>query len=459
MDQGKKNTIGQDFSLLSLIRFAFPSILTNFCAQMFRTLDDGLFVSRYVGGNALASISLLGPANGIIMAFSVLFTIGGSTLSAKKMGEGEQEEAKRIFSRICVAALIAGLLFSVILNVFCDPICRALGATEELLPDSRIYVRVVFSNVAINLLGMLFGSYYATAGKPKMGLICSIVNGAFNIIFDILFIVIMRMGVLGSSLSTVSGEIAVFLIGAFFYSNQKQEISFVKPEGSIAQTAFHSAKSGFSQFINSISLSLTGYVTNQTLLAILGPIGISANSIIADIRMVANAAFLGYVTCVGPIIAYNFGNKNPTRLKRILGYNLKVWFFGTLSMTLLGQLFKRQMIGIFITDTSSELYRHALEGLTIELFACMFTAGCVFVMRMFVALGAPKTASILTTLRNFVIRLSMLLILPRLWGEVGIWLAFPVAEFLSCVVAGILVYVNRDNYGYGKSGIAWNMAP
>ena len=96
-------------------------------------------------------------------------------------------------------------------------------------------------------------------------------------------------------------------------------------------------------------------------------------------------------------------------------------------------------------------------GLAIEYLACPFTCGCIFVMRMFVALGNPRTASVLTTLRNFVFRISMVILMPLLFGELGVWLAFPVAEVLSFIVAISLVYFNRDNYGYGRSGIALKM--
>ena len=106
-----QNRIGQDFSLWQLIRFAFPAILTNLCTQLFRSMDDGLFVSRYVGERALSSISLLSPVNSVIMAFAQLFAIGASTLSAQCMGRHEQKEAKRIFTRICIVAVTRPLPF------------------------------------------------------------------------------------------------------------------------------------------------------------------------------------------------------------------------------------------------------------------------------------------------------------------------------------------------------------
>ena len=129
-----------------------------------------------------------------------------------------------------------------------------------------------------------------------------------------------------------------------------------------------------------------------------------------------------------------------------------------MGVTLVGQLLKVPLITVFFGhNISKELFDMIFLGLTIEYCACPFTCGCIFVMRMFVALGNPRTASILTTLRNFAFRISMVLLMPALFGEIGVWLAFPVAEFISFMLASTLVYYNRDNYGYGKSGVALNM--
>lgn len=456
--QSQNNRIGQDFSLWQLIRFALPAILTNLCTQLFRSMDDGLFVSRYVGERALSSISLLSPVNSVIMAFAQLFSVGASTLSAQRMGKQDQEEAKRIFTRIAVIAVVVGAIFAIVLNLFCDPICRFLGADDELIANSRIFVRIVFTDTPINLLIAVFGAYYSTAGKPQMGLVCSLLSGAVNIVFDILLIPVMQLGVVGSSLSTVLGEIAVCIVGMFFFFSKKHEIHFVRPDGGYKGTLQAAWKSGFSQFINSVSFSVVNLITNKTLLAILGADGVAANTIISDLRIVLNSAFVGYVTCVGPVIAYNYGSRDAKQLKKILTHNLKFWFFGTILVTILGELLRGTLITIFFgNSTSTALYEMTYLGLTIEFLSTAFTCGCIFVMRMFVALGNPNTASILTLSRNFLFRLSMLLLLPWLLGELGVWLAIPVSEVLSFTVAAILVVRNANNYGYGKQGLALRM--
>jgi putative MATE family efflux protein len=454
------NRIGRDFTFLQLIQFALPAILTNLCQQLFRSLDDGLFVSRYVGEKALSSISLLGPMNSLIMAFAQVFSVGASTLSAQRMGNNEQAEAKRIFTRMIILGLSVGAVFALMFHIFCDPLCRFLGADDELIANSRIYVRLVLTDAPVNLIGAIFSSYYSTAGKPQMGLLCSIVNGSCNIIFDIILIAVMRLGVIGSSLSTVLGEVAVALIGLIFFSSKKHEIHFIKPQGRYLSTFRDTWKSGFSQFINSISFGVIGFVTNKTLLSVFGANGVAANTIINDLRTILNAAFVGYVTCIGPVIAYNYGSKNAKRLKRILSYNLYFWLFGTIAVTIIGQLLKGPLISIFFGENASkELYDMTYLGLTIEFCSCIFTCGCIFIMRMFVALGTPKTASILTVSRNFIVRMSMLLLLPAIFGSIGIWFAIPVAEFISFCIGAALVIANADNYGYGRSGLALRMQP
>lgn len=455
-----KNRIGQDFSMAQLIAFALPAILQSLFSQLFKSLDDGLFVSRYVGEHALASISLLGPANAVVMGFSNLFSIGATTLSAQKMGEGKQEEAKRIFSRVALISGLVGLLIALVMNVFCEPILRFLGADETLMANSKIYVRIVMTCTPFNLLGFTFGSYYSTTGHPEMGLICSVTNGVMNIVLDIFLIAFMRLGVLGASISTAAGELAIFLIGLFFYTRKKNEIHFVEPHGNYIETAIASAKSGFSQFINSISIGATSLVTNRTLLSLAGADGVAANAVIGELRIILTAGFFGYATCVGPVIAYNFGNRNPKRLKKILTHNLKFWFFGTILVTIIGELLRVPLLSLFFHEGhSANVYDMAYLGLTIEFFSSMFTAGCVLIMRMFVALGNPKVASILTTLRNFAFRLAMLVLLPALFGTLGVWLAFPAAEFISFILGAVLLVINADNYGYGKSGMAYMMMP
>ena len=451
----ERSTIGQDFTLWTILKFTFPSILTALFTQLFRSLDDGLFVSRYVGEIALASIKLLNPMNAITIAITNLFSVGGSTLSAHTMGAGDKMEAKRIFTRITLASGLFGLIFAVLTNVFCDPMLYFLGAAEDTIDNARLYVRIVYTCFPINIMSTVMSSYYSTAGKPQMGLVNSILNGAVNIILDIILIPVMKLGVVGSCLSTVLGDAACLLLGLVFYSMPKHDISFASPKNNFVKTTLKCWSAGLSQCFNSICFAITTYVTNQILLSLASSNGVAANAVISDLRTIVNASFVGFATCIAPVIAYNYGAKNPVKLKKTLSFYLELWFLGSILITTVGELLRKPLISLFIPDPStSQIYDMTFEGLTIEYAGTAFMAGCILIMRMFTALGNTKATSVVSAMRNFVFRIPLYLLLPKFWGLTGLWLAFPAAELISFIFGMIIVYINRDNYGYGRSGKA-----
>ena len=461
MERDNSSRIGQEFTMGSLLKFALPGLLTSLSSRLFETLDDGLFISRFVGQHALAGIKILMPIDGLIFALTHIFGMGASTYAATEMGKGNKQKANQIFSRMIVLAFIIGSLIAAVMITFDDQILAFLGAERDIMQYTEVYVAITFFALPFKLASMSFGAFYSAAGKPSMGLFNSILSGVINVITDFVTIVVLHMGVAGAGIATSLGFVANFIVGLIFYSRKGSDIGFVKPEGEYVQTLWESFRYSISQVTNSLTMSLTSYVVNRTILFYLGSDGIAARSIINDLRMILNASFMGYITTVGPIIAYNYGARRPKTLKRILTYNLKFWFFGCTGMMILGQLLKVPLISIFMNPETytQSFYDLTYYGLTVEFFAPIFTAGCMMINRMFVALKAQKVATTLSLLRNFVFRLSVVLIVPRIFGAYGIWYCFPVAEALGFTCAAIAVIMNADNYGYGRSGKAYLIDP
>ena len=152
------NRIGRDFSFWGLIWFVFPSILTSVAQQLFKTLDDGLFVSRFVGKTALAGINILGPLHFLQLALNNLFAIGGANISSKRMGEGKQLEAKQVFSRIVISAAVIGGAMGLLFNIFAGPLLSFLGADDELYGYALTSLRTVFLITPISLINGIFNS-------------------------------------------------------------------------------------------------------------------------------------------------------------------------------------------------------------------------------------------------------------------------------------------------------------
>jgi putative MATE family efflux protein len=457
MSEEKNSRIGQDFTLSSLLKFALPGLLTSLSSRLFETLDDALFVSRFVGQNALAGIKILMPVDGLILAMTHIFGLGACTYAATEMGRGNKEEAKRIFTRMILMAIGFGIAFAALVITFDDQILSFLGAERDIMQYTETYVAITFVTLPFKLASMCFSSFYSAAGKPSMGLFNSILSGVINVITDYITIVVLGMGVAGAAIATSLGFIANFIVGIIFYMRGKNDIGFIRPQRGYWKTLLESTHYSLSQVTNSLTMSMTAFVVNRTILFYLGSDGIAARSIVNDIRMILNSAFVGFATTVGPIIAYNYGARRVKMLKKILYNNLKIWFFGCTAMIIIGQCLKRPLVGLFMNPETftQSFYDMTYFGLTIELFAPIFTAGCIMANRMFVALRAQKISTFLSLTRNFVFRMTTTLLIPKLFGANSIWFCFPVSEALSFTLYAIAIIMNADNYGYGRSGIAY----
>ncbi len=457
MEKDRTSKIGQDFTLPSLLRFALPGLMTSMTSRIFETLDDALFVSRFVGQNALAGIKILMPVDGIVLALTHIFGLGACTYAATEMGKGNREKAKKIFTKMIIMAIIIGCIFASIMITFDDQILSFLGAGRDIIQYTEVYVAITFVTLPFKLASMCFGSFYSAAGKPSMGLFNSVLSGVINVITDYITIVLLGMGVSGAAIATSLGFIANFIVGLIFYSNSGNDISFSRPDGRYVQTMGESAHYSFAQITNSLTMSMTSFIVNRTILYYLGSDGIAARSIVSDIRMILNSAFVGFATTIGPIIAYNFGARRPKMLKKVLMHNLKIWFFGCTFLIILGQCLRAPLVNLFMNPETftQSFYDLTYFGLTVELFTPIFTAGCIMANRMFVSLKVQKIATVLSLLRNVVFRVGTVVLIPRFFGARSIWFCFLISEALAFILYAIAVIRNADNYGYGRSGIAY----
>ena len=210
------NKIGRNFSFWQLIRFVLPTMATQLFLSIFKTVDDGLFVSNYVGKNALAAINIIFPLTMLMDGIIFVFASGGSAVCAHRMGQGKQEEAKRCFSNVVVMTLLFSVGIAGLALLFQKPLLRLLGATDLLMADCVTYSTLIWTANGITMVGPIFDYFYGTAGKPVMSVISSVVNGAVNIVFDLLFIVELRLGVLGAALATTIGNLVFSGIGVIF---------------------------------------------------------------------------------------------------------------------------------------------------------------------------------------------------------------------------------------------------
>lgn len=453
--QNTQNKIGQNFSFWQLIRFILPTMATSMFLAIFRTVDDGLFVSNYVGKNALSAVNIVFPFGMLTGGFAIMFAAGGSAVCARKMGEGKPELAKRNFSGVVLIAILTGALIASVGLLFQERILRLLGATDLLMEDCKIYSRIMLLEMPLSMLCPLFDFFYSTAGKPHYAMVSSLLNGTMNVLFDLLLIVKLKWGIAGAALSTTLGDLAVCLWGLTFYINRKHEICFAKPERHLLRLLGSICGTGVSEFVNHVAMSATSFVANMVMLRLVGEDGIAAYSILGYLQYMLISVFIGIADGSAPVFSFNFGARNKERIKRYFWYAIK--FIAVLSLIILAGciLFARPLIGIYVSPTKEpELFSMVMEGMRIFPATFLFSGFCIFSAGMFAALSDGKNATIISFLRNCVFSILTILILPAIWGMDGVWAAAPAGECLSFFVTMLVLYLNRNNYGYGRKNIA-----
>ena len=444
-----KNELSRDFSLPDLLKFTFPTVAMLIFVATY-TIIDGMFVSRYVeeGTRALSAINIVFPLINVITGIGIMLGTGGSAIIGRRMGEGRNEDARSNFSLIIVFGVMISILLSAISLIFIEPLSRFLGADDLLLPYCMDYARILIAFYPISVVQIIFQTFFVTAGKPKLGLGLNLLSGLANIFFDYLFIVVFDMGIAGAAWGTVCSFVIGGIPPLFYFAKPRGILYFVKPkwDGSvIGQTLIN----GSSEMVTSSAMAITTFLFNITMMRMMGEIGVAAITIILYAQFLFSSAYMGFSNGVAPIFSYTYGSRNSTRMRKLFRMCLGTILVSSIVMLGVSYLCAVPTIAFF-TPTDATTYNLTLEGYHIFAWNFLFAGINIFASSFFTALSNGLISALLSFLRTFVLVTSCILILPQVWGLNGIWLAIPVAEGLTVILATILLYLFRNKYQYAK---------
>lgn len=445
MTEAEKNPLAKEFHTLSLIRFAFPSMVMMVFMGLY-TIIDTIFVARFVDTNALSSINIVCPVINIIVGLGTMLATGGSAIVAKKMGSGNTEEARSNFTLIIITGGIAGLVITVIGLLFLDKIVWGLGASEILFPYCRDYLAIQLIFVIGNIMQVLYQNLFVTAGKPTLGLILSVLAGLANIVFDYIFIVLLHMGIKGAALGTGIGYMIPTVIGTIFFLTGRSELHFCKPKMDAA-VLLKSCSNGASEMVSQLSTAVTTFLFNATMMKLLGENGVAAITVIIYSQFLLTTLYIGFSMGVAPIISYNYGSENVKQLKKVV--RICFCFISVISVfVFLLSFFAGESIAKIFAENNANVFEITKRGFAIFSFGFLFSGCNIFASALFTALSNGKVSATISSLRTFGFILIFLLVLPRFLEVTGVWLAIPIAELLTFMLTIYLIFRHRRHYNY-----------
>lgn len=449
------NSLENKISLTSLIKYTFPTVIMMVFFSL-STIIDGIFVSRYVGANALSATNIVYPVINILIGISVMFATGGNAIVAKFMGEGKNQEAKETFTLITLSALVAGLIVSVFSTIFIKDIIYALGSTDSLYKNCYDYL-VVFLIFAPVMISKLFFDYFlVTAGVPKLGLISSVSGGVINIILDYLFIVEFKMGTLGAALATCVSYALPAMVGVIYFSRKSNVLCFAKPKFNM-KLILDSCMNGSSEMVTQMSGAVTTFLYNAAMLKFLGEDGVASITIILYVQFLLNSAYIGFTSGVSPRISYNYGSRDDEQLRKIVKYSFTIVCVFAVFIFISSRSFSNVIIGMF-SPKGTALYDITLNGFMIFSFNFLVVGMNIFTSGMFTAFSNGKVSALLSILRTFILFTIGIVTLPSFLGVNGVWMVVPFAEFTTLIVSLFFINKYKYIYMYGKNNANLDLA-
>lgn len=441
-----KIELSEHFTYKKLIRFTLPTIVMMIFTSIYGVVD-GLFISNVVGSNAFASINLIMPAIMIIGTIGFMIGTGGSAIISKTLGEGDEKKANNYFSMFIYLEILLGILFTIIGLIELEPVTKLLGATEEMMNDCITYGRILLIGIVSFILENSFHSFIVVAGKPRFGLVISIISGITNMILDYILIYILRLGVTGAALATVISQIVGALIPFIYFLRKNDTLLRIQKARFELSPIIKACTNGSSEMVTTLSISLVNILYNMQLMKLAGSNGVSAYGVIMYIGFLFIGTYVGYSVGSAPIISFHYGAKNKDELKNLLIKSLKLLGISALVMTVMAELLSKPFAYIFVSY-DKELLDITVNAIRLFSISYIINWFNIFASSFFTALNNGLISAIISFLRTLVFQTALILILPMFWGINGIWLAVVFAELISLAVSIICIISNRKKYGY-----------
>ncbi len=437
--------LSEHFTYKKLLKFVAPSIIMMTFLSVYSVVD-GLFVSNFVGSDAVAAINYIFPVFMVFGSIGFMLGAGGSALVSKTLGEGDKEKANEYFSMLVYVTAGIGVVIALAGQFAVPEIAKLFGAEGVIYDYCVLYGRVLLSAQPFFILQNIFQSFFVTAEKPRLGLIVTAVAGGINIILDAVFVAGFKWGLAGAAAATVAGQ--VFGGGFPLVYFLRRNNSLLK----LGKTRIHfkellkSCTNGSSEFLSNVSSAVVIILYNYQVSKLVGDDGVAAYGAIGYVMMIFFSIFMGYAVGCAPLIAFNFGAKNNEELRNLFKKSLTIMAFSGLLMTGLSEALASPIIMLFGFD--GELFEMTLRGFRIYSVAFMITGFSVFGSSLFTALNNGLVSAVISFLRTLVFQIAAVMVCPIFMGLDGVWSATCFAEVLALAVTVICIFICRKKYYY-----------
>lgn len=448
MEKQEKNYLAEEPVGRLMMKFSVPCIMSLLVSALYNIVDQ-IFIGRGVGYLGNGATNVVFPITIISLAAALLIGDGCaaylSLCHGKKDVEGAHKSAGNAITVIVACALLMTLLFALLK----EQILWGFGATENNVSYAREYFQYILIGLPFFMFGNALNSLIRADGSPQFAMLSTLLGCVINIILDPIAIFVLHWGMRGAALATVAGQIVTAALGLYYLYHTKtfrlRRESF-RLSGRILKAVL---PLGISSFLTQISIVVIMGVMNNTLVryGALSKYGadipLTVVGIVMKVFQIVISIVVGIAAGCQPIVGYNYGAGNYGRVRKIFSTMLAAEFVVGAVAMLLFEYFPLQIISIFGSEEG--LYNEfAILSFRIYLstivLCCLQKATSIFLQ----SLGKSLLSTGLSLLRDFVMSVPLVLMLPLKFGIYGPLYSAPVADIVSFIVVIVIsVYLYR----------------
>ena len=428
-----------------LLSYAVPGIISMVVMSLYNIVDQ-IFIGNGVGYLGNGATNVIYPINLAAMALTMLFANGGAAYFSLRLGAKQYDKAR---AAVGSAASMVVIIIAILAVCSAIWICRLFGCTDEILPYALAYGRWIIPGLVPVCVVMVLSAFIRADGSPRVAMAAMLAGAVFNTILDPIFIFVLKWGVTGAAVATTLSEILGFFITISYLPRFKtiklKKRDFIPQLPVVGRICSLGASSSIAQ---AAMIVLMGLINNSlvrygALTKYGSSIPLTAIGVTSKFNQILFSFANGTMSGAQPIIGYNYGAKQIDRVKKtyLMATGIAAAFM--LIGMIIFEIFPQQAVNLF--GSESELYNEfAVKCIRVFMLVLVLNGVQASITNLCQAIGKPLYAMILSSLRQIVLLLPSILILPLFFGLDGVLWATPVADCAAFIVSMIfLMFVWR----------------
>ncbi|APY08559.1 MATE family efflux transporter [Winogradskyella sp. J14-2] len=421
-----------------LIKQAVPASI-GILVMSLNILVDTIFVGNWIGPTAIAAINVVLPVSFFIAALGMAIGIGGSSIISRALGANNQIKALKTFGNQITLTITVTIIFVIFGLLYINEIVPAFGGKAAIFQPARTYYRIVLYGVPILALCMMGNTVIRAEGKPKFAMYAMLFPSVGNLVLDVIFIKIFDFGMAGAAWATTGSYMLCFLFILWFFLSKNSELKInIKHFGLDLPIVKEIGSLGFVTLSRQAIVSVTYLLMNNILFDLGGETSVTAYAIVGRMLMFALFPVYGITQGFLPIAGFNYGAAQYKRVREVIMTAIKYGILLCAIIFVFLMVFPDSITRLFTTD--AEVLKETPPAMR-----WVFAATPIIVIQLigaayFQAIGKAIPALLLTLLRQGLFFIPLIFILPKFYGALGVWMAFPISDVLATIVTAYFLH-------------------